>query len=57
MVKLSILDGKTVIHCNELIVAYRIKIFLNRFHLKAFVLNPDMPKQQIASIIHFFHIG
>lgn len=25
--------------------------------MKAFVISPDMPKQQIESIIHFYHIG
>ena len=25
--------------------------------MKAFVLSPDMAKQQIASVIHFFSIG
>lgn len=43
--------------CNDIVQAYRIKLFLNRFSLKAFVLAPDMPKNQIGSIIHFFHIG
>jgi superfamily II DNA/RNA helicase len=56
-VKLAIVQGKTVVICNDIIQAYRIKLFLNRFSLKAFVLAPDMPKNQIGSIIHFFHIG
>lgn len=51
------MQGKTVVICNDIIQAYRIKLFLNRFSLKAFVLAPDMPKNQIGSIIHFFHIG
>ena len=41
----------------EVIQAYRIKYFLAKFSLKAFVLAPDMPKNQISSIIHFFNIG
>lgn len=56
-VKLAILQGKTVVMCNDIIEAYRIKLFLNKFSLKAFCLAPDMPKNQIGSIIHFFHIG
>jgi len=56
-VKLAILQGKTVIMCNDVIEAYRIKLFLNKFSLKAFVLAPEMPRNQIGSIIHFFHIG
>lgn len=56
-VKLAILQGKIVVLCNDIIEAYRIKLFLNKFSLKAFVLAPDMPKNQINSVIHFFHIG
>jgi len=56
-VKLAIVQGKTVIMCNDVIEAYRIKLFLNKFSLKAFVLAPEMPRNQIGSIIHFFHIG
>ena len=43
-VKLAILQGKTVIMCNDVIEAYRIKLFLNKFSLKAFVLAPEMPR-------------
>ena len=57
MVKLAVLQGKTVVMCNDVIQAYRIKLFLNRFSLRCFVLAPDMPKNQIGSIVHFFHIG
>jgi hypothetical protein len=42
---------------NDVIQAYRLKLFFNRFSLKCFVLAPDMPKNQIGSISHFFHIG
>lgn len=56
-IKLAIVQGKTVVLCNDIIQAYRIKLFLNRFSLKAFVVAPDMPKNQVGSIIHFFHIG
>lgn len=56
-VKMAIIQGKTVIMCNDVVQAYRIKLFFNRFSLKSFVLAPDMPKNQIGSIIHFFHIG
>jgi len=56
-VKLAIIQGKTVILVNDVIQAYRIKLFFNRFSLKCFVLAPDMPKNQIGSITHFFHIG
>jgi hypothetical protein len=55
--KLSLVQGKLVIYANDLIQAYRIKFFFNRFHMKAFVLSPDMAKQQLTSIMHFFQIG
>lgn len=45
--KLSILEGKLVVQASTIVQAYRIKFFLNRFHMKAFVLSPDMAKQQI----------
>jgi hypothetical protein len=57
MVKLAIAEGKTLVFCRSVMQAYRIKLFFNRFHLKSFVLAPDMPKNQIKSIVHYFHIG
>lgn len=57
MKKLSLVQGKTVIYVNDVIQAYRIKFFLARFKLKTFVIAPEMAKQQISSIIHFFTIG
>jgi ATP-dependent RNA helicase DDX56/DBP9 len=42
--KLGVLEGKTVIYTNDIIQAYRIKLFLNRFAMKAFVLSPELPK-------------
>jgi superfamily II DNA/RNA helicase len=51
------LEGKTLIYTNDIIQAYRIKMFLNRFALKGFVLSPELPKNQLKSLIHFFHIG
>lgn len=55
--KLGILEGKTVIYTNDIVQAYRIKLFLNRFAMKSFVLSPELPKNQFKSLIHFFHIG
>lgn len=56
-IKLAIVEGKCVVMVNDLINAYRIKFFLAKFSLKSFVLSPEMPKKQISSITHFFHIG
>lgn len=55
--KLSLIEGKLLIYASTVIEAYRIKFFFNRFHMKAFVLSPDMAKQQITSIVHFYTIG
>lgn len=55
--KLAIIEGKCAIFVNEMVQAYRLKYFLSKFSLRAFVLSPDMPKNQISSIMHFFHIG
>jgi hypothetical protein len=43
--KLSMIEGKLAIYVNDIIQAYRLKFFFNRFHLKAFVLSPEMAKQ------------
>jgi len=42
--KLAMVQGKLAIYVNDIIQAYRIKFFFNRFHMKAFVLSPDMAK-------------
>lgn len=55
--KLNLIQGKVVIYVDDIIQAYRIKFFFNRFHMKAFVASPEMAKGQISSIVHFFQIG
>ena len=57
LVKLAILEGKTVIMVNDVIQAYRMKYFLAKFSLRSFVLSTDMPKAQVSSILHFYNIG
>jgi len=57
LLKLAILEGKTVILVNDVTQAYRMKYFLAKFSLRSFVLGTDMPKAQISSILHFFNIG
>ena len=44
-------------HTSDIVQAYRIKLFLNRFAIKSFVLSPDLPKNSFKSLIHYFHIG
>ena len=55
--KLALIQGKLVIYTKDEIEAYRIKFFFGRYKMKAFVLSPEMAKQQLTSIIHFFTIG
>jgi superfamily II DNA/RNA helicase len=44
LLKLAILEGKTVILVNDVTQAYRMKYFLAKFSLRSFVLGTDMPK-------------
>lgn len=44
LLKLAILEGKTVIMVNDVTQAYRMKYFLAKFTLRSFVLSTDMPK-------------
>jgi superfamily II DNA/RNA helicase len=55
--KLGLVQGKILIYAKDQQHAYRIKFFFNRFHMKAFVLSPEMTQQQLLSIIHYYTIG
>ena len=44
LLKLAILEGKTLVVVNDVIEAYRMKFFLQKFNMTSFVLAPDMPK-------------
>ena len=55
--KLGVFHGKTVVLCSDIVLAYKLKLFLNKFSIKCFVLAPDMPKKDIKSLIHFFNTG
>mmetsp|Transcript_7415 Transcript_7415/g.8962 ORF Transcript_7415/g.8962 Transcript_7415/m.8962 type:complete len:267 (+) Transcript_7415:581-1381(+) len=57
LLKLAILEGKTVILVSDVTQAYRLKYFLAKFSLRSFVLSTDMPKAQVSSILHFYNIG
>ena len=57
LLKLAILEGKTVIMVADVTQAYRMKYFLAKFSLRSFVISTDMPKAQVSSILHFFNIG
>lgn len=55
--KLEILNGKTLIMTDTIEQAYKIKMFLLRFSIKGFVVNPESPKNFLKSVVHFFNIG
>ena len=55
--KLQLIEGKTIILASGIDEAYKIKLFLQRFKVSAFVVNPDQPKNQQKGLIHFLHIG
>lgn len=55
--KLQILNGKTLIMAKNLEQAYKIRIFLMKFQMRSFVVNPDSTKSNQRSVVHFFNIG
>lgn len=55
--KLNILNGKTLIYATTVHQAYKIRMFLLKFQIKSFVLNPDHTKLSRKSVVHFFNIG
>jgi len=57
LLKLAVIEGKTVIMVSDVTQAYRLKYFLAKFTLQSFVLGTDMQKAQISSILHFFNTG
>ena len=57
LLKLAVVEGKTVIMVSDVTQAYRLKYFLAKFSLRSFVLGTDMRKSQISSILHFFNTG
>lgn len=44
MLKLAIVEGKCAVFTSDMVQAYRIKYFLAKFTVRAFVLSPDMAK-------------
>jgi len=42
---------------NSVETAYKIKMFLNKFQIRTYVINPEQTKNFKKSIVHFFNIG
>lgn len=55
--KLEILNGKTLIMASSLEQAYKIKMFLEKFQMRSYVVNPEQTKTFKRSVVHFFNIG
>ena len=55
--KLNILNGKTIVLAKDLEEAYKVKVFLNKFQIKTFVINPEGTKNNRKTVVHFFNIG
>jgi superfamily II DNA/RNA helicase len=55
--KLEILNGKTLIMASTVEQGYKIKMFLEKFQLRSYVVNPDQTKTFKRSVVHFFNIG
>jgi len=55
--KLGIVVGKTLVSVNSLDVGYNLKLFLDRFQVKAHILNPEYTKNYTKSLIGFFNGG
>lgn len=51
------MNGKSLVFVSSVDIGYKLKIFLDRFSIKAFVLNSDHPKNARLSLINTFRIG
>jgi ATP-dependent RNA helicase DDX56/DBP9 len=55
--KLGLLKGKILVFCNAVDRAYRLKLFLDQFGVKAAVLNPEFPLASRHALIEEFNRG
>ncbi|SNX85859.1 probable ATP dependent RNA helicase of the DEAD-box family [Melanopsichium pennsylvanicum] len=57
ILKLKLIRGKAILFVNELERGYRLKLFLEKFGLKACVLNAELPINSRYSIVQEFNKG
>ncbi|KAJ1597052.1 hypothetical protein NDA14_004341 [Ustilago hordei] len=57
ILKLKLIRGKAILFVNELERGYRLKLFLEKFGLKACVLNAELPINSRYSIVEEFNKG
>lgn len=55
--KLGLLKGKGLFFVNTTDAAYRLKLFFEQFHIRAAVLNSELPLQSRLHIIEHFNVG
>ena len=55
--KLGLLKGKGIFFVNSTDGGYRLKLFLEQFHIRSSVLNAELPFRSRLNIIEQFNIG
>lgn len=55
--KLGLLKGKGLFFVNSTDAAYRLKLFLEQFHIRSAVLNGELPFRSRMNIIEQFNVG
>ena len=55
--KLGLLRGKGLFFVNGIDAGYRLKLFLEQFHIRSAVLNSELPLKSRLSIIEHFNVG
>ena len=55
--KLGLLKGKGLFFVNGIDAGYRLKLFLEQFHIRSAVLNSELPLKSRLNIIEHFNVG
>ena len=55
--KLGLLRGKGLFFVNSIDGGYRLKLFLEQFHIRSAVLNSELPLKSRLNIIEHFNVG
>jgi len=56
-IKLGLLKGKGLFFVNTIDGGYRLKLFLEQFHIRSAVLNAELPLKSRLNIIEHFNVG
>ena len=55
--QLGLLKGKGLFFVNTIDAGYRLKLFLEQFHIRSAVLNAELPLRSRLNIIEHFNVG